>query len=326
MVGALITPKEALLGGAITTADQFVQFFADLHSESIQVELLSQADDIILDVGASTSSEWFYLEWVPLPNFDPFAQYVHAIIRQMNLRSRFSIPPEIKALEINGQNSSESEIFNKMTSAVLFSDELPINSIDVPDDCYSHRDNKVKLESMGFSHDCSWMAKRIRGSGFMANITMSPLFTDPHSALVQAHPEWVLRKNRNHPVTVRLPDRTAFCLDISTPAVLEYLMNEIDIVVNQWGYSGIRLDNMFAAVMQGHRYNQRMTRAQALRQVYNTIRSAAGQDVYIKASRSPFGPAVGIIDAMQTSYSSTIFWRSHERKVFSKRRKSRNAA
>ncbi|TFG72565.1 MAG: hypothetical protein E4H27_02385 [Anaerolineales bacterium] len=318
MVGAVITPKEALVGGAITTANQFVQFYADLHSDNMQVELLSQADDVILDVGAASSSEWFYLEWVPLPNVDPFAQYVHAIIRQMKLGSMRTILPGLRSPEIPGQQYSESVLFDRMASAVLFSDVLPLNNIGVPDVCYSNGDKKWDHEGMRFSHSCNWIAQRIAGSGFMAKITMSPLLLDPHSNIVQAHPDWLLRTYRNTPVTARLPDRTALCLDITIPAVLEYLKGEIDTVVNQWGFSGINLDNMVAAVLPGHRYNQRLTRAQSLRQVYNSIRSTAGQDVYITASRSPFGPAVGLVDAMQTSSASTTSWRPHRRRFHPK--------
>lgn len=319
MIGAVITPNEALLGGCVTTIDQFVEFRADLSSGNNQVELHSQSDDVPLDVGASLSSEWFYLEWVPLPNGDPFAQYVHAIIRQMGLGSVRTIPPSWRSHENEGQQSTEADLFNSLTSAALFSGEVPIKNIEIPDGCQSNSEVWRTHDGQRFSHSCNWIAKRITGSGFSASISLSPLILHPRSPLVETHPDWLLRNDRNVPVVVHLPDTTMLCLDVTNPSVIEYLAKVIDTAVNQWGFAGINVGHMVAAALGGHRHNPRMTRAQALRQAYVCIRDAAGQDVYITASQSPFGPAVGLVDAMQTSPVSTEFWAPQKRKFHPKR-------
>jgi len=319
MVGAVITPNEALIGGCVTTADQFVQFWADLSSGNHQVGLQSQADDGPLDVGASLLSEWFYLEWVPLPNDDPFAQYAHAIIRQMGVGNVRTVSPGWRSRDNVGQTITEADIFASMTSAALFGSELPIKRIEINDGYQSNKEDWGVRDEERFPHDNAWIAKRIIGSGFVPGISLTPLIVHPRSALAHDHPDWLLRNERNAPVHVRLPDLVARCLDATNPAVLDYLKKIIDVLVNQWDYKAIHLDYMYTGALVGRRYNPRMTRAQALRRVYSCIREIAGQDVFISAGQSPFGPAVGLVDAMQTSPTSVFSWESLKRNLRTKR-------
>lgn len=53
--------------------------------------------------------------------------------------------------------------------------------------------------------------------------------------------------------------------------------------------------------MEGVRYNKKMTRAQAYRTGLEMIREAAGEKTFILGCGAPFGPSIGVVDAMRVS-------------------------
>jgi alpha-galactosidase len=65
---------------------------------------------------------------------------------------------------------------------------------------------------------------------------------------------------------------------------------------------------MYAGALAGKRYNARLTRAQALRQVFQIIREAAGSDAYIVGCGAPLQSAIGLVDAMRIGPDTAPSW------------------
>jgi hypothetical protein len=323
LVGAVITQNEALVGGCISAADQFVHYLADISADFNLFELQSLADDIPLDVGASLSSEWLYLEWVPLPNVDPFAQYAFAIKRHMNLNSPAVVPLGWRSRDDEVQDLSEAGFFDVIAGLALFNRELPVKRIEVCSGYQSEAGDWSRRNEDKFPHDSGWIAKRIVGSGMIPEITLSPLIVFPHSAISQNHSDWLLRTDRNAHFTMNLPMGAVRCLDVTHPAAYAYLTRIIGEIVNQWGYKGIRLAHMYIGSVNGQRYNQRMTRAQALYRAYRCIREAAGSDIFITANQSPYGPAIGLVDSMAVSESSELTWQTETKSTWTRKTSDR---
>jgi len=320
MVGALVTQREALIGGIVSTADQFGQMSVDLRPGRVEVLLQTQLDNVLLEPGESRRSEWFYLEWVPLPNVDPFAQYAHAVARQMGsqvLRNGVVERGGVAEHRVltgwcswarYGRGVSEGDMMENLASAALLADTVPLAVLQL-DQGYELAWGDWLGRNDRFPHTLAWLADRIKGSGFTPGLWLAPLVVGPRSEVARANPGWLLRDAVGRPVRVGSPlSYTGRALDPTHPGVADYLREVVDTIVHEWGYTYLKLDHMAAGALPGTRSNPEMTRAQALRQAYRVIREAAGDEVYLTAGGSPFGPAIGLVDAMRVSPDPAPRW------------------
>ncbi|MGC9468594.1 MAG: glycoside hydrolase family 36 protein [Anaerolineae bacterium] len=308
MVGAVVTSREALIGGAVSTSRQFAQLWADVRPAHLQVMLQTQLDDVPLDVGESRHSEWFYIEWVPLPNGDPFAQYAHAVARQLSLPSIGRSPTGWCSWYVYGDEVSEAHVIDNLASAALLADELPLSVIQI-DDGYQSAWGDWSTHNEKFPHSLSWIAERIRGSGFKPGLWLAPLVAERRSRLAREHPDWLLRNSAGRPVNAGLVYRSlGRALDPTHPDVTALLRETIDTAVNSWGYGYLKLDFLYAGALQGRRHNPKMTRAQALHHALTVIREAAGPDTFLLGSGVPFGPALGLVDAVRVGPDTAPQW------------------
>lgn len=309
-VGAVITEREALVAGGASLADQFVQVIADLRPGHLGIVVQSQADDVPVDVGEALASEWFYLEWVPLPNSDPFAQYAYAVARQMAVPALR--PPRTGwcSYAINSSEVSEADVIDNLAAAALLADEMPLQIIQLYEE-YQTLWGDWTARNARFPHDLRWLGKRIRGSGFTPGLWVAPLTVHPKSVVAVDHPEWILRNERGRPVSPgSLPGCPGLALDATHPGVQDYVRSLIRQAVHEWGYPCLTLDFMYAGALPGQRHNVRMTRAQALRQMFRLIREAAGGDAYLVGSGTPLQPAIGLVDAVRVGPDSACTWDS----------------
>ncbi len=308
-VGAVVTPREALVAGGASLADQFVQLYADLRSTHPSLMLQSQADDVPLDPGEAQSSEWFYLEWVAMPHKDPLAQYAHAVARQMALPAPRPAPTGWCSWYIYGDQVAEADVMKNLATAALLADEIPLEVLQL-DEGFQRVWGEWTQRNDRFPHDLKWLADRIRGSGFTPGLWLAPLVVHPKSALAQAHPDWLLRNRRGRPVSAGLIATRFFgrALDPTHPGVEEYVRTLIREVVHEWGYRYLKLDFMYAGALPGQRHQPRMTRAQALRHAFRLIRETVGEEVYILGCGAPFGPALGLVDAMRIGPDTAPRW------------------
>jgi alpha-galactosidase len=308
MVGALVTPREALIAGIVSLADQFGQVAADLRPGHLQMTVQTQLDGVPLAVGESRHSESFYFEWVPLPNVDPFAQYGHAVAREMALAPTRRTPTGWCSWYIYGRQVSEADVMENLASAALLADELPLSVIQL-DDGYQAAWGDWSVRNDRFPHSLQWLADRIRGSGFKPGLWLAPLVVERSSRLAHDHPDWLLHDATGRTVKAGLVSNfVGRALDATHPGVEAYLADLTETAVKGWGYGYLKLDFMYAAALKGRRYNPQMTRAQALRHAYRIIRDAAGPDAYLVACGTPLGPAAGLVDAVRIGPDTAPHW------------------
>ena len=308
MAGAVVTPREALIVGGVSLADQFVQVCADVRPGHHALTMQSQADDLLLDVGEGLTSEWFYLEWVPLPSTDPFAQYAYAVIRQMQLPTPRPAPTGWCSWCVYGNRVAEADIIENLATAALLADEVPLEVIQL-DEGYQTQWGDWTERNGRFPHEFRWLAERIRGSGFTPGLWLGPLTAHPKSTLATRHPDWLLRTSRGRPVSPGLISGfLGQVLDPTHPGVQMHIRGLVQDAVHEWGYAYLKLDFMYAGALAGKRYNARLTRAQALRQVFQIIREAAGSDAYIVGCGAPLQSAIGLVDAMRIGPDTASSW------------------
>ena len=320
-VGAVVTPREALVAGAVSLAEQFVQLHADLRPGNLSLLLQSQLDNVPLAVGESRQSEWFYLEWVPFPAsgdnpssvapawVDPLAQYAYAVARQMDVPRLHPAPTGWSSWYIFGEKVTESDLTANLASAAMLADEIPLQVIQLDQGFEPIWGDWMECND-DFQHSLAWLADRIRGSGFRPGLWLGPLTVHPKSKLAQEHPDWLLRNKRNRPVSAGwIAGRfRAQALDATNPEVEQYLQQLISTVVEDWGYSYLKLDFLYAGALPGKRYNPHLTRAQAYRHALRLMREAAGENTYLVGCGAPLGASVGLVDAMRIGPDTAPYW------------------
>ncbi|MBN1260083.1 MAG: alpha-galactosidase [Anaerolineae bacterium] len=322
-MGALITDREALIAGGASLADQFVQVWADLRPETLDLLIQSQADDTLLARGETLFSEWFYLEWVSYaasntcsaPSSctaiwaDPLAQYAYAVARQMHVNPPRPAPSGWSSWYMYFDQVSESDVIDNLAAAALLADSLPLQVIQLDQGFESIWGDWMERNAR-FPHALEWLARRIRGSDFAPGLWLSPLTVHPKSKTASDHPDWLLRDRRGRPVTAGFFAGKFFAqvLDATHPGVLAYLQELTTTAVTSWGYDYLKLDFMYAGALPGKRHDPALTRAQAYRQALETIREAAGAETYLVGCGAPLGPSIGLVDAMRIGPDTAPEW------------------
>ncbi|MGC9398274.1 MAG: glycoside hydrolase family 36 protein [Anaerolineae bacterium] len=309
-VGALVSKREALVAGGVSLADQFVQVHADLRPGHLALTLQAQGDDVPLVAGEARFSEWFYLEWVPLPNRDPLAQYAYAVARQMHVSPLRPLPGGWSSWYIFWDKVTEAAVMDNLAAAAMLSEELPLEVIQLDQGFESRWGDWTERDVRDFPHTLDWLSARIRGSGFTPGLWLGPFTVHPRSRLATEHPDWLLRNHRGRPVSAGFFSNSffAWALDPTHPGVKDYLRQLIRTVVERWGYAYLKLDFLYAASLPGRRHNPSLTRAQAYRRALEIIREAAGEATYLVGCGAPLGPSIGLVDAMRIGPDTAPYW------------------
>jgi alpha-galactosidase len=80
------------------------------------------------------------------------------------------------------------------------------------------------------------------------------------------------------------------------------------LIVHDFGYDYLKLDFLFAAAAEGVRYDNGLTRAEALRRGLEAVRRGAGENAFILGCGCPLGPAVGMVDGMRIGPDVAPYW------------------
>jgi len=156
------------------------------------------------------------------------------------------------------------------------------------------------------------LATQITDAGFDAGIWWAPFLVDPRSDVAQAHPEWLVRGKNGRPIAgilnpVWSPTRPMRVLDTTNPEVLAHI-EEVAGSISEWGYKIQKLDFLYAAALPGVRQDPLVNRAQSLRMGLEAVRTGAGAESFLLGCGCPFGPAVGVVDAMRVGADVTPYW------------------
>ena len=152
----------------------------------------------------------------------------------------------------------------------------------------------------------------IHHAGLAAGIWTAPFLAGANSRLLADHPDWVsTHEPTGHPSKAMRNDGNwggwALALDTTRPDVLEHLRTTFSALVDE-GFDYHKIDFCYAAALPARRHDPSMTRAQALRAGLEAVRDGIGEDAFLLGCGCPFGPAVGVVDAMRVSADVAPVW------------------
>jgi alpha-galactosidase len=158
------------------------------------------------------------------------------------------------------------------------------------------------------------MADQIRATHRLPGLWLAPFVVDEHSELFDQHPEMLLRDGDGAPVAAAYNWRqTTYALDVTRNDVLEWLAELTEKAVG-WGYRYLKLDFLLAGALPGSRATD-IGREAGYRRAIESIRNAAGDDVYLLGCGAPVIPSIGVFDGIRVGPDVAEYWDNVDRTV-----------
>lgn len=155
-----------------------------------------------------------------------------------------SISRDLEALETNG---------NLINRYYLERRKPTVFQVD---DGWERAVGDWEADPVKFPRGMSGIASRAEAKGMIPGLWLAPFLITRGSAAYRERPEWLLRDSSGRPVKAGWNpgwDGVFHCLDLSIPAVEEYLAAVFERVVDEWGYRYLKLDFLYAAFLPGER-------------------------------------------------------------------------
>jgi alpha-galactosidase len=305
---AILTDQRvAILAGFASTADQFGVIHANCKAGGLT--LTAQADGVQLAPGEEFKSEWGYLQFIDLPAADPAADYVEAVARQMKARVPALPPPAQWTHWYHFFQSITADLFIDNLNAIdNIRETIPFKIVQLDDGYQSAWGDWLTCNGkfpLGLEH----LSKTITGKGYTSGLWLAPFVVDPRSQTAKQHPDWLVKDKKGKPiVSGYFYDFYGHALDLTQPVVLEHVRTLLDTIAREWGYGFVKADFVYAGALPGVRQDPKMTRAQAFRKGLEAIRAGIGEQAFLLGCGCPFGPAVGIVDAMRIGPDTAPNW------------------
>jgi len=307
--GILAGENAALVAGFASTSRQFGQVYASTVPGHEVIALKAQADGILIDHGEEFQSDWGFLQFVSLSKPDPAEEYVRAVARQMRARVPASPPQPMWTHWYHFYHNINEELFieNLDTIAKIHA-TIPYQVVQL-DDGYQLAWGDWTTCNAKFSHGLDSLASHIKDEGFTPGLWLAPFVVQPDAHVAQQHPDWLLKNHHGRPINSGFfYSFFGHALDTSHPAVLDHIRELMDTIAHHWGFGMVKTDFLYVAGLPGRRYNPKLTRAQSLRMGLEAIRQGLGEETFLLGCGCPFGPAIGIVDAMRIGPDTAPSW------------------
>lgn len=111
-----------------------------------------------------------------------------------------------------------------------------------------------EIDTNKFPKGLKTVSEAIEAKGYIPGLWIAPFLVTRKSPVFTEHPDWVLKDKEGALVVAGyndLWDKQFYCLDLSIPAVQEYLDQIMDRAINEWGYRYLKLDFLYAGLLHG---------------------------------------------------------------------------
>jgi len=330
------TTKKNLLIGFLTFKDQLSQILLDFDLENRKLKSIkarSQADGIIIKNGETIKSENLYILFSD-DEISSLNSYTDLVSIISDAKKWDHVPTGFSTWYNYYQNISEEDCIKNIKSIKSHKSEIPIEYFQLDDGYEIVCGDWPEPANKKFSNGMKYLADKIKEIGLIPGIWIAPFLVSPISKLYKEHPDWVVRNSKGRPISggfnpnlyggsiLRLKSikglvSSLYVLDTTHPQVQAWLHQLFSKIVNEWGFQYIKIDFIYAAALEGIRY-ERVTRAQAYRKGIQIIRDAVGDNVFILGCGAPLGPSIGIVNGMRVSCDTAHIWESTASKFLEK--------
>jgi alpha-galactosidase len=307
--GILSDRQSAILAGFVSTADQFGTLHVNCKAGASELTLAAPADGILLEPGEEFYSEWGYLQFIDLPSDNPAADYVAAVARQMKPRVPATTPPPQWTHWYHFFQNITADLFIQNLNTIdNIRETIPFKIVQL-DDGYQSAWGDWTTCNAKFPDGLAHLSRAITAKGYTSGLWLAPFVVDPRSKLAHEHPGWLVKDNKGKPIiSGYFYQFYGNVLDLTQPEVQEHVRSLLHTIAIEWGYGFVKTDFVYSGGLPGIRQNPKMTRAQAFRKGMEAVRQGIGEETFLLGCGCPFGPAIGLVDAMRIGPDTAPNW------------------
>jgi len=309
-----IKERFALVLGFLSQTEQYGLISFD--SRLTNVTMTSSFQGMIASRSKGISTDWAYCQIMSKRCYDeePLAHYLNAVSSYNHASPLQNKPPMIGWC--SWYHYYENIDFDNLTDNFKQLNSLrnQIKSdVAIVDDGYiTAWGDWDSLKPKGFPSSKGSMmslAQNIDINDMKPGLWLAPYACDKFSKVAKEHPEWILRNDKGRIANSSNCGKFFYALDATNPEVRQYAFDNIKRAVDDWGYTVLKLDFLYAACLPGNgKHDLTISRAQTMRLALQTLRAAAGPDTFLIGCGCPLGPAIGIMDAMRISADTGPTW------------------
>jgi len=267
------------------------------------LRMWANGDHTRLDPGASMTTDWATIQFVNVDDPNPLEPYFDAVMREneiQNSKFEFSNSPTGWCSWYDYyQTVTAEDVRDNLQRAKEIRDEIPLNLIQIDDGFEEQIGDWLTFDS-GFPDGVKPLADEIKQAGFTPGLWLAPFIVHPKSKLARKNRKWILINRWQLPVNAGFVwNAFTRALDLTHPPALEHTKKVLRTAVEDWGFTYLKLDFLYAAALPGQYRDPTKTRAQVLRKGLEALREAVGDDVTLIGCGAPLGSAIGLVDAMR---------------------------
>ncbi|HPB16335.1 MAG TPA: alpha-galactosidase [Clostridia bacterium] len=148
------------------------------------------------------------------------------------------------------------------------------------------------------------IASKIKSKNIIPGIWLAPFSAEKKSVLYKEHPDWIVKDNKNRPYKAGSNWSGFYALDIDNRNVKNYLKNVFDTVINDWGFTFLKLDFLYSACILP-RNNK--TRGQLMCEAMDFLNEIS-QGAILLGCGVPLGPAFWNVDFCRIGADISLEW------------------
>jgi alpha-galactosidase len=316
------THRTGILVGFLSQKQHFGALDANISDPFYPaVQLRADGDLARLDPGEEMSTDWAVIQFVDIDHPDPLAPYLDAVAREHNVQtflensrsltgwcSWYQFFEDIDERVIRSNLESAKDLQGSTPGS---GQVIPLDIFQIDDGFEAQIGDWFDFDS-GFPDGVATLATEIQASGFTPGLWLAPFIVHSRSKLVREKRDWLLRNRLWLPVNAGfIWNNFNKALDLTHPEALGYVREVVHRASQEWGFSYLKLDFLYAAAIKGRYQDRTKTRAQVLRMGLEAIREAVGSEVTLLGCGVPLGPAIGIFDAMRIGADVDPHWDPH---------------
>jgi len=209
---------------------------------------------------------------------------------------------DLEALPANGN----------LVNALFLAKDRPV--VFQIDDGWEKRIGDWAPHADKFPSGVAALSRDIEARGLIPGLWLAPFLAMPDSEVAKDHPDWLLRDAAGAPVVAGWNPGWGgefLCLDLSLPAVEDYLAGLFDTIVNEWGFRYLKLDFLYAGMARGVRAGggaawERYERA--LRRITSIAADRRGRPVAWLACGAPLETTAPLMPLMRVGADTRETW------------------
>ena len=216
-------------------------------------------------------------------------------------------------------NISEKIILDNLNE--IRNKNLPLEFFQI-DDGYQKEIGDWLVTNEKFPAGMKFLAEEIKKVGLKPGIWLAPFLVRKKAEIFQIYPEAIIKDEKGKPISaIWQPlwglDHT-YALDITHPVALDYLETVFKTITQDWGYTYLKLDFLYAGLLDGVLYKNRLTPVQRYKNALEKIRKVVGNNIFLLGCGAPLYPSIGYFDGMRVSCDITPFWKREIIRVLAK--------